>query len=114
MSENNNTVESVDEEEFELLNIFRPTEPEKLAGYSVEITSEWETSSGIGATADVYLNEEHIFSFEVDDRGGCNKYLASDEVQRAHLSQFRKLVKELYPKTPEPEDLAVSWIEFYP
>lgn len=101
------------EEEFNLQDIFKPTEPEQLAEYSVEITSEWETSSGVGATADVYLRGEHIFSFEVDDRGGCNKYLASDEAQRKHLSDFRKLVKDLYPSTAEPEDLAVSWIEFH-
>lgn len=100
------------DESFQLDDMFVPNDPDALKDYSTEVIDEWVTTSGVGASIDVYYQGEFVFAFEVSSNGGCNSYYANDDKGKEHLEQFRALARTLYPNVSEPEDLAVSWIEF--
>lgn len=100
------------DEPFQLDGMFVPTDPDALKDYSVEVIDEWVTTNGVGASIDVHHKGEFVFAFEVCPNGGCNTYYAKDDKGKEHLEKFRALSRTLYPNVSEPEDLAVSWIEF--
>ena len=99
-------------EPFQLDDMFVPADPDALKDYSIEVIDEWVTTNGVGASIDVHYKGEFAFAFEVCPNGGCNTYYANDDNGKAQLQKFRDLARFLYPDRSEPEDLAVSWIEF--
>lgn len=93
----------------DIIEAYQPSDPAAFESYRVEITNEWETSRGIGFTGDVFLLDNHVFSFENLGDGGCNKYLSV--VDPATLRAFHDLATSQYPGIPEPSDHAVMYIE---
>jgi hypothetical protein len=94
--------------ENDLLVGYEPLDPAAFEPYRVEVTQEWETSRGIGFTGDVFLNDTHVFSFENDGNGGCNKYLPVGD--SSVLRSFQDIAQSQYDVS-DPSDHAVMYIE---
>ena len=105
MNEINNT------DAWDMTQALIPNNPEPLKHYSVDIVEEWETSRGVGFSGTIFAPSGVEFGFENMGDGGCNKYLAYDEKARPAFDEFRRVSKEAYPNHPEPEDMAVMWLE---
>lgn len=90
---------------------YKPTDPEILAEYSIEITDEWETSAGVGFTGQVTREGERCFGFENLGNGGCNTYLCRSAGEAEAYEIFKVKVKEAYPDAFEPDDTALIYLE---
>ena len=51
------------------------------------------------------------FGFENDGNGGCNMYHAFYPESELLLTTFKERSRTCYPTMPEPEDIAVLWLE---
>lgn len=96
-------------ETIDLHEAYQPVSTSAFDDWSIQIVDEWETSRGIGFSADVFEKGNHVFSLENTGDGGCNRYLTGGA--REPFRRFESLSKEQYPAALEPVDTAVMWLE---
>lgn len=99
------------EELNEFLLTITPTDPLVFADYTVEITDEWETSTGCGFTGDVLRQGHVVFSFENNGDGGANRYLYHDQHSKDDFRLFTTLAEENFPQKFEAVDYALIYLE---
>lgn len=93
---------------------FKPTNPEHLKKYVLDITDEWETSRGAGWVGLVHANGEPSFAVENLGDGGCNNYLYPDDASRALYKEFVSDAEKAFADDPliiEKTDVAILWLE---